>query len=222
MDWPREDEPAPRPDWRERFALGADLALIGIVVTVAALPVLTLPAALASGSTAVRHRYTAGRMPAFRPLLRQFARSLLPGLPFVLVAALLLMDLVALSRGWVPGGTPVLVVTGTAAAWLAGLATLALVAAGRSPETPWRALLGWAWNQATTRPWTAFAPALAGVLAFFLALSVPATIPLVIGFHLFAAHVISDRLAPPPAPAPPSSSPGGPATPARGGHNPAG
>jgi hypothetical protein len=108
------------------------------------------------------------------------------------------VDLVALSRGWVPGGTPVLVVTGTAAAWLAGLATLALVAAGRSPETPWRTLLGWAWNQATTRPWTAFAPALAGVLAFFLALSVPATIPLVIGFHLFATHVISDRLAPPP------------------------
>ncbi|MEU4619796.1 hypothetical protein AB0G04_07440 [Actinoplanes sp. NPDC023801] len=213
MDWPREDEPEPRPDWRERFALGADLALIGIVVTVAALPIVTLPAALAAGSTAVRHRYTAGRMPAFRPLLRQFRRGLLPGLPFVLVAALLLVDLVALSRGWVPGGTPVLAVTAIVAGWLSGLATLALVAVGRAPETPWRSALAWAWNRGTTRPWAAFAPALAGVLAFFLALSMPATIPLVIGFHLFAAHVISDRLAPS------SSSPDG-APPVRGGHHP--
>ncbi|PRX11017.1 hypothetical protein [Actinoplanes italicus] len=212
MDWPREDEPEPRPDWRERFALGADLALIGIVVTVAALPVLTLPAALAAGSTAVRHRYTAGRMPEFRPLLRQFRRSLLPGLPFILVAALLLMDLLALSRGLVPGGMPVLVVTVIAASWLAGLAALTLVALGREPETSWRSALRWAWKRSTTRPWVAFAPALAGILAFFLALSVPATIPLVIGFHLFAAHVISDRLAPP--------LPGDDQPTIRGGHHP--
>ncbi|WP_433790453.1 hypothetical protein [Actinoplanes sp. CA-252034] len=101
-DWPREDEPQSRPDWRERFALGTDLALIGVVVTAAALPVLTLTAALAAGSTAVHHRYREGRLPAFRPLLRQYGRSILPGIPFVLVAVLLLIDLMALSRGLVP------------------------------------------------------------------------------------------------------------------------
>ncbi|MEU4164117.1 hypothetical protein [Actinoplanes sp. NPDC026670] len=196
-DWPGEDEPEPRPDWRERFALGTDLALIGIVVTAAALPLLTLTAALAAGSTAVHHRYRNGRLPAFRPLLRQYLRSILPGIPFVLVAALLLIDLMALARGLVPGGTPVLLITGGVAGLLAGVATLALVAVGRDPETPWRAALSWSWSRMSARPWAAIAPALAGVLAFFLALSVPATIPLVIGFHLFAAHVISDRLAPP-------------------------
>ncbi|GGN81791.1 hypothetical protein GCM10010112_58630 [Actinoplanes lobatus] len=195
-NWPQEDEPEIRPDWRERFALGADLALIGIGVTVAALPVLTLPAALAAGSTAVRHRYHAGSLPAFRPLLRQFRRTLLPGVPVVLVAALLLVDLVALSRGWVPGGTPMLVITAAVVSWLAGVATLTLVAGGRDPSQSWKAAIGWAWGQAVSRPWSALAPALAGVLAFFLALSVPATIPLVVGFHLFAAHVLSDRLAP--------------------------
>jgi uncharacterized membrane protein YesL len=195
-DWPREDEPEPPPDWRERFALGTDLALIGVVVTAAALPVLTLPAALAAGSTAVRHRYREGRLPAFRPLLRQYGRSILPGIPFVLVAVLLLVDLMALNRGLVPGGAPVLTLTAAVACLLAGVATLALVAMGRDPDTPWKAALAWSWTVTTARPWAAVAPALAGALAFFLALSVPATIPLVIGFHLFAAHVISDRLAP--------------------------
>lgn len=197
-NWPTDQAPDQRPDWRERFTLGTDLALIGVVVTVAALPVLTLPAALVAGSVAVRHRYRLGRLPAFRPLLRQFRRGLLPGIPFVLVALLLLIDLIAVSRGWVPGGAPVLTATAVVACWLLGLATLALVATGRDPAAPGRAALRWAWDQATSRPWSALAPALAGVLAFFLALSMPATIPLVVGFHLFAAHVISDRLAPSP------------------------
>ncbi|WP_430791407.1 hypothetical protein [Actinoplanes sp. G11-F43] len=196
LEWPVDEEPDRRPDWRDRFALGTDLALIGVVVTAAGLPLLTLPAALAAGSTAVRHRYRTGRLPRFRPLLRQYGRAVLPGAPFALVAALLLVDLVALSRGWVPGGPPLLALTGLAVTWLAGTGTLFLVATGRDPAAPWRDRLGWAWRQATGRPWSALAPALAGVLAFFLALSVPATLPLVIGFHLFAAHVISDRLTP--------------------------
>ncbi|GAA4966876.1 hypothetical protein [Actinoplanes utahensis] len=212
MNWPADETPENRPDWREKFALGADLALIGIVVTVAALPALTLPAALAAGSTAVRHRYVTGKLPSFRPLLRQYGRSLLPGLPAVLIGLLLLVDLIAVSRGWVPGGTPVLVLTAVVVTWLAGAATLTLVAVGREPGIRWRAALRWAGDQAITRPWTALAPALAGVLAFFLALSMPATIPLVIGFHLFAAHVISDRLAPAAPPTAPAAT--------RGGHHP--
>lgn len=195
IDWPREDEPHDRPGLRERFALGADLALIGIVVTAVAWPVLTSPAALAAGSTAVRHRYTTGRMPRLRPLLRQFRRALLPGLPFVLVAGLLVVDLLALARGAVPGGAPVLAATALAACLLAGLTALTLVRLGREPQTSWRSALRWAWIRSTTRPWAVFAPALTGLLAFFLALAVPATIPVVIGFCLFAFHVIADRLA---------------------------
>ncbi|WP_309238336.1 hypothetical protein [Actinoplanes aureus] len=194
-DWPAEDAPAARPDWRERLALGTDLALIGFLVTVAALPVLTAPAALAAGSAAVRHRYTTGGLPPVRPLLRLYRRTILPGLPVLLVAMALLVDLVAISRGWVPGGPVLFTATAAVAAFLGGFATLAVVAIGRDPSRPLRDAAGWAWQSATARPWTALAPALAGVLAFFLALTVPATIPLVVGFHLFAAHVISDRLA---------------------------
>lgn len=195
-NWPQEDAPAARPDWRERLALATDLALIGFLTTVAALPVLTAPAALAAGSAAIRHRYTTGSLPAVRPLLNLYRRTFLPGIPVLLVAVVLLVDLVAISRGWVPGGAVLFLATAAVAAFLGGFATLTVVAIGREPSRQLREAAGWAWQSATTRPWTALAPALAGVLAFFLALSVPATIPLVVGFQLFAAHVISDRLAP--------------------------
>ncbi|MEU4424908.1 hypothetical protein AB0F81_30175 [Actinoplanes sp. NPDC024001] len=196
MAWPQDDAPPARPDWRERFALGTDLALIGVLVTVAALPVLTAPAALAAGSAAVRHRYTEGNLPPVRPLLRLYRRGILPGIPVLLVAVALLVDLVAISRGWVPGGTVLFTGTAAVAAFLGGFATLTLVAIGRDPGLSPRDAARWAWRSSTARPWTALAPALAGALAFFLALTMPATIPLVIGFQLFAAHVISDRLAP--------------------------
>jgi hypothetical protein len=187
----------PRVDWRDRFALATDLALVGVLVTIAALPVLTAPAALAAGSAAVRHRYERGNLPRVRPVLRRFRRGLLPGLPVLLVAALLVADLMAIGRGWVPGGPVLLIGTLAVAGWLGGVATLALVALGREPDLSWRVAGRWAWDRATSRPWSAVAPALTGMLAFFLALSVPATIPLVVGFQLFAAHMIADRLAGP-------------------------
>ena len=203
ISWPREDAPPGRPDWRERFALATDLALIGVLVTIAALPLLTAPAALAAGSAAVRQRYERGTLPRVRPTLRRFRRGLLPGLPALVVAALLIADLIAVGRGWVPGG-PVLLIapvmllgTAAVAGWLAGVATLALVTLGREPDLSWRIAGRWAWNRATARPWAAIAPAATGLVALFLALSVPATIPLVVGFQLFAAHMIADRLAPP-------------------------
>lgn len=194
--WPQDEAPPARPDWRERFALGADLALIGVLVTVAALPVLTAPAAVAAGSAAIRHRYAQGGLPPARPMLRLYRRTVLPGIPVLLAAVAVLADLVAINRGWVPGGPVLLTATAAVAAFLGGLATLAVVAIGRDPELAVRDAGRWAWERATARPWSALAPALAGTLAFFLALSVPATIPLVVGFQLFAAHVISDRLAP--------------------------
>ncbi|WP_229072958.1 hypothetical protein [Actinoplanes sp. DH11] len=187
--WP-EEQVTPRPDWRERFALGADVALIGIVTTVAALPLLTAPAALAAGSAAIRHRYREGGFGPLRPLLRQFRRGLLPGLPMLLVAVLVLADLTAVGRGWVPGGRPLLTVTAVAAFALGGLASVILVALGRAPDRAWAEAAAWAWNQ----PRAVAAAGAVGALTFFLALTVPATIPLIVGFHLFAAHVLTDRL----------------------------
>ncbi|MEU4557895.1 hypothetical protein AB0F72_05880 [Actinoplanes sp. NPDC023936] len=190
MNWPVEHHVVPRPDWRERLALGTDLALIGVVTTVFALPVLTAPAALAAGSSAIRHRYTEGGLPRTAPLLRQFRHGLLRGVPVVLATAALLLDLIAVGRGWVPGGPPLLTATALAVAWLGGLAGLTLVALGRDPALPWRHAARSAWN----RPRATAAIAATGALAFFLALTIPATIPLLVGFQLFAAHILSDRL----------------------------
>ncbi|GLW31585.1 hypothetical protein [Actinoplanes regularis] len=190
-DWPAEEPPPARPDWRERLTLATDLALIGLAVTVLALPLVTAPAALAAGSAAVHGRYSDGRLPPWRPLLRQYRRSILPGLPGLLAAIVLVIDLAAVRGGSVPGGPVLLAVTALATIWLAGAAALVLVALGRDPDLPWLTAARWAGN----RPKCATALAGLGLIAFFLALAVPVTFPVVIGFHLFAIHMVSDRLA---------------------------
>ena len=195
-----------RPDWRERFALATDLALIGIVVTIAALPVLTAPAALAAGSVAVRRRYRDERFPPLRELLRHFRQTLASGVLALLAVlagtAVLGLDLVAVRQGWVPGGPALLAATVGAAVWLSGLLTLTLVELGREPGTAWRA----AWRRATRRPWCALAVALTGLVVAFLTYVLPPALPILLGFHLFAAHVITDRLTPTsPAPAAPAA-----------------
>ncbi|GIF14345.1 hypothetical protein Ate01nite_43770 [Actinoplanes teichomyceticus] len=191
LDWPAEKAPPARADWRDRLTLATDLALIGIAVTALALPVVTAPAALAAGSAAVHDRCRDGRLPGWRPVLRQFRRGILPGVPALSAAAALLIDLIAVRGGGVPGGPVLFAVTGVVAVWLSGVAALTLVALGRAPDRTWRAAAAWAWD----RPKCATALAVTGVIAFFLALAVPVTLPLVIGFHLFAIHMISDRLA---------------------------
>ncbi|WP_043515457.1 MULTISPECIES: hypothetical protein [unclassified Actinoplanes] len=189
--WPAEPSPVVRGDWRERLALATDLAMIGVVATVLALPLITAPAALAAGSVAVRARYRDGRIPPWRSLTAAYRRGVLPGMTALPAVALLALDLAAVRGGRVPGGTPLFAVTTVAAIWLTGVGTLTLAMLGRA--LPWREAARQAWN----RPWCASALAVINLVAVFLALTVPATIPLVIGFHLFAAHMLADRLAPP-------------------------
>ncbi|BCJ40540.1 hypothetical protein GCM10010168_81260 [Actinoplanes ianthinogenes] len=186
-----EEPPPVRADWRDRLTLATDLALIGIAVTVLALPLVTAPAALVTGSAAVHGRYRGGRLPSWRPMLRQYLRGILPGLPALLAASALLIDLTAVRNGWVPGGRPLLAITVVAAVYLSGVAALTLVALGRSPDLPWRAAARWSWD----RPKCATTLAATGLIALLLTLTVPVTLPLVIGFHLFALHMIADRLA---------------------------
>jgi hypothetical protein len=197
MRWPEEAPTPVRRDWRDSFAAMADLALIGILVTVAALPVVTAASALRTGSVAVRHRYTTGGLPPVRPLLTAFRRGLWKGAVVtalaVLAAALLALDLAALASGAVPGGTPLLIVTAAVVPWLVGVAVATIVHCGRHPDAGWRAAVRWAVRLAPHRSLPA---GLAVALAGFLALAIPATIPLLPGFALFAAHVLTDRLSP--------------------------
>lgn len=188
-----------RPDWREGLSVAADLALIGIAVFLAAVPVLTAGAAVRTGSVAVRCVVDGERVPSIVDLWQVFRRALLPGAvaSVVVLAAvgLLAVDLALLSSGRVPGGTLLLVVTGVVAGTAAALAALTAVRLGRAPEDTWRAATKWAFVAARRAPVAVVAAAGVLALAAVIAVLVPVTAPLLVGVALFALHVVTLRLA---------------------------
>ncbi|RNE67067.1 hypothetical protein [Cryobacterium tepidiphilum] len=105
------DEPAPRwPGARRPFALFGEVLLVGILVTVLALPLVTLPVALAAG---IRHlaRFIAGDaspMAAFWADVRSgIVGSLGVGIGFWLLVGMLAVDGVLAQSGLLPGGSVV-------------------------------------------------------------------------------------------------------------------
>ncbi|MEV0458123.1 hypothetical protein [Catellatospora methionotrophica] len=179
-------------DWRDTLRDAADLALVGILVTVAAVPVFTTGAAVAAGAEAVHLRFTDGHWPGPRDLLRTFGRRLLPGAlatVLVLAAALLLgLNIFWLRQGLAPGGEVLLVVTAVAAVAVLGLVALTIPFLGRG-HTYRQAL-----RLAASRP--TLIVTCAGVIgiAFLLASILPVTAPLLTGYLLFALHTITRRV----------------------------
>lgn len=179
-------------DWRDTLRDAADLALVGILVTVAAVPVVTTGAAVAVGAEAVHQRFTDGHWPGARDLLRTFGRRLLPGAlaTLTVLAALLLLTLNIfwLNQGVVPGGGVLLAVTAVAVVALLGLAALAVPFLGRG-YTYRHAL-----RTALSRP--ALIVTCAGVvgIAFLLGSILPITAPLLVGYLLLALHTIARRV----------------------------
>ncbi|GHJ44325.1 hypothetical protein Cs7R123_16670 [Catellatospora sp. TT07R-123] len=178
-------------DWRDTLRDAADLALAGIAVTVAALPLLTAGAALAVGAEAVHLRFAEGRWPALGDLVRTFGRRLLPGAAAVLtvLAAALLLALNAwwLRSGAVPGGGPLLLATGAVGVALTGAVALSIPLLGR----------GYGYRQALrtalTRPAALAAAAGITLLAALLATLLPVTAPLLLGYVLLALHAVAAR-----------------------------
>ncbi|WP_433206667.1 hypothetical protein ACQP00_39945 [Dactylosporangium sp. CS-047395] len=185
-------------DWQETVTLAADVALVGIAVTVAAAPLVTAGAALRTGSAAICV-IARGEKVSPRAMWRLFRASLLPGLLASLLTAALVLLLVfnvgAVAAGRVPGGSPALAGTGAAAAVLLAIAMLALVHLGRS-TTPsgWRSAVQWALATTWRQPGTAAAVAGVSAVAAVLALLVPLTAPLLVGYGLYAAHAVTARL----------------------------
>ncbi|MFI5891486.1 hypothetical protein ACIA5D_15385 [Actinoplanes sp. NPDC051513] len=183
-------------DWRDSLRLAADLALLGIVVTLLSLPLFTAGAAVATGSHAIRHLITNGRWPSFIDCWAVFRARLVPGLvagPAVAAGTVLvLLDISGLRRGAVPGGGPALVVVLTAAALVAGYVALVAVKAGTTSRGAARAALALALN----RPLTAIAAAaVLAVAAVLAALVHPALVPVLAGYVLFALHVVTPKVA---------------------------
>jgi hypothetical protein len=186
-----------RRDWRETVRIATDLALLGFLVTLAALPLVTAGAAAAAGSAAVHHHLEHDRWPTARACWTAFRRSfgpgLLAGLAVGVAALLLVINVLAVRSGAVPGGAPLLALTALLAAAAAGYGALVIVAVGVQPERGWRAAL------ATLPGRGRAAAAAAGVvlLAALLAVLVhPALVPVLAGYALFALHVVTRRLAP--------------------------
>ena len=183
-------------DWRDSLRLAADLALLGIVVTLLSLPLFTAGAAVATGSHAIDHVITKGRWPSFADCWAVFRRRLVPGLiagPAVGVAiGLVVVDIAGLRRGAVPGGAPVLAVVLAAAALAAGYVALVAVRAGSSEPGAARAALSLALSRPAAPLAAAAVLAVAAVLATLIH---PALVPVLAGYALFALHVVTPRVA---------------------------
>lgn len=125
----------------DRFALFSECLLVGVWIAVAALPVLTFPAAFAAGTRHLR-RHLAGEHGG----LREFAEDVLAaarggwtvGAAVLAAAALLRLDLAAVRAG-LPGG-PLVGAVGILA--MIGLLVAVVRAASCwEPGTLWRPLL---------------------------------------------------------------------------------
>lgn len=202
-------EPAPvRPErirlgWQEHLRDAADLAALGFVLVLAALPVVTAGSALATGSHAVRHRCDRGKYPPFADLLRTFARGILPGLAATLAVAaaggLLALDISAARSGAIPGGgatVPVIVVVGLLGTGYLGLVIIHI---GLQGGAGWRRAARAAIRTTATagaRQGLTLVASCAGVIAIttLLASFIPATVPLLVAFGLFALHVIHRKV----------------------------
>ncbi len=131
-------EPGVNPGATAKFGLFGEVLTIGLMMSIVALGVVTLPIALAAG---IRHlrRFVAAddsRAALFWEDVRAgILPSLLVGVPAVLIAAVLTADVVLAGSGALPGGQ-VIAVVGWAG--LLALAVAVLTAAGEwSPSRGW-------------------------------------------------------------------------------------
>jgi hypothetical protein len=126
-----------------------------------------------------------------------FRRRLVPGLlagPAVLVAAVLVvLDVLALRRGLVPGGPLVLSAVLVAAALGAGYAAILAVLAGTRPSGSVRAAATLAASQPAL---LAAATGVVGVAALLALFIHPALTPVLPGYALFGLHVVVRRSVP--------------------------
>jgi hypothetical protein len=183
--------------WQDTLRAAADVALLGLLMTAAALPVVTAGAAVTAGSTAMHHFLRYDRWPTTAQSWRVFRRALLPGLAATLAAAagttLLVANLLALRTGTVPGGPVLTALTAILAVTAAGYAGLVVIALGADPSHGWRPAL----RQAATAQAPAVAAA-AGVVLLAAVLAVlvhPVLAPVVAGYALFALHTAAAHLA---------------------------
>jgi hypothetical protein len=196
-------------DWLETITVAADVALVGVAVTAASIPIVTAGAAIRTGSSAV-HAIAVGEKVDLRAMWRLFRSSLLRGAlataASAVTALLLVFNVDAVAAGRVPGGSPALAGTGVAAVILLAIGMLSIVRLGRdTSRSGWRDALRWAARTAWRQPGAAAAVAGVSAVAAVLAAFIPLTAPLLVGYALYGAHAVTNRLV---RPVEPVESPG--------------
>ncbi|TCL82618.1 MULTISPECIES: hypothetical protein [unclassified Rathayibacter] len=131
------------PGAANRFALFAEVLFTGLLVTILALPLVTLPLALAVGARHLR-RFVLDEPSSLRTALAEaragVLRSLPVGLALLALTAVLGLDLLVASTGALPGATAVAVVC--AALLAAALVVVLTASALWLPDSRWVPLLG--------------------------------------------------------------------------------
>jgi hypothetical protein len=175
--------------WARPLALPAEVLLIGVLVTAAALPVLTALPAAAAGAVLLRELVDDGRTPTARRfvvLLGQAVRD-----PFAVVLPLVVLAVGALDvlalLGGLPGASVLGPVIGLA---LAAVVLVLLRAAARwNPGDRWAVLLA-----APSRDWVGYAYLVVALaVAGLVVVQAPAFGVVVPGLLVFAAVAVERR-----------------------------
>ncbi|KOX14499.1 hypothetical protein ADK67_42790 [Saccharothrix sp. NRRL B-16348] len=175
--------------WARPLALLAEVLLIGVLVTAAALPVLTALPAAAAGAVLLRELVDDGRTPTARRfvvLLGQAVRD-----PFAVVLPLVVLAVGALDvlalLGGLPGASVLGPVIGLA---LAAVVLVLLRAAARwNPGDRWAVLL-----TAPSRDWVGYAYLVVALaVAGLVVVQAPAFAVVVPGLLVFAAVAVERR-----------------------------
>ncbi|MBU2668364.1 hypothetical protein KOI35_33110 [Actinoplanes bogorensis] len=200
---------------RDSWRTAADLALLGILVSLGCLPVVTAGAAVGAGSSAIARLVTLGRWPSAAECWSSFRSRLVPGLwagPAVLaVGWLIAVDIAALRRGAVPGGGPLIIALLVVAALGAGFVAVVAGVSGRREPRPReprpREPVGLPATGGSLRRARALVAARPGALAAVTAVVLiaallaafihPALVPVLAGYVLFAVHAVLRRVTPP-------------------------
>ncbi|MEJ3659039.1 hypothetical protein WEH80_39390 [Actinomycetes bacterium KLBMP 9759] len=178
--------------WKEQVRRVSELALLGVVASALALPVLTVGAVVATLSGAVAHWVEHDELPSWRVLGAELRRRLLPGV-VVSAAGLLAVLVVAAQLRWlgsgaVPGGGVGGAAVLAAVAALLGVVLLAIprLAGGRT----WRGALADGWVDARRVPVAAAAAVGAAVIAALLGVLLGAVAFVLPAFLVVALHAV--------------------------------
>lgn len=184
-----------RSGFQQAFAVFAECLLVGVWIALAALPLVTLPAALAAGAAHLRRHVgdEAGGLREFAADVRAAAgrRGWLVGAAGWAAVALVCTDLAVVRAGGLPGGPLVGAVGLLALLWLvvAGLRAAAVWHPGAS----WRALMATALRRAVADPAGSLVLVCGlGVVAASAWLTVPLAAPAV-GVAVGAALAVEHR-----------------------------